>query len=144
MLLFHLLPTLSMCHLTNQRYHQCSETLVRPLLKKSRLDKEVYKNYRPVSNLPFIPKILEEKAVANRLHEHLDKNLLRDSLQSAYRQQHSTETAFLKVNHYIMEALDNQSSAVMVPLDLSGVFDVIDHTILETTYGIHGKSLAGI
>lgn len=65
------------------------EALVRPLLKKSGLDKEVYKNYRPVSNLPFISKILE-KVVANRLDEHLDKNLLRDSLQSAYRQQHST------------------------------------------------------
>ena len=74
--------------------------------------------------------------------------MLRDSLQPAYRQQHSTETAFLRVSHDIMEALDNQSSAVMVLLDLSAAFDVIDHTILfqrlETTYGIHGKSLAWI
>ncbi|XP_062616028.1 uncharacterized protein LOC134277728 [Saccostrea cucullata] len=60
------------------------EALVRPLLKKSELDKDVYKNYRPVSNLPFVSKILE-KVVATRLIEHLDKNLLRDPLQSAYR-----------------------------------------------------------
>lgn len=90
-------------------------------------------------------KILE-KVVANRLDEHLDKNLLRDSLQWAYRQQHSTETVLLKVNHDIMEVLDYQSSAVMVLLDILAAFDVIDHTFqrLETTYGIHEKSLAWI
>lgn len=72
--------------------------------------------------------------------------MLRDSLQSAYRQQLSTKTALLRVSHDIMEALDNQSPAVMVLLDLVAAFDVIDHTILfqrlETTTGIDGKSLA--
>ena len=34
--------------------------LIRPLLKKSGLDKEVLKNYRPVSNLSFISKVLEK------------------------------------------------------------------------------------
>lgn len=53
---------------------------MRPLLKKSRLDKEVYKNYCHVSNVP-LTLIFLEKVVPNRLDEHL----LKDSLQSAYR-----------------------------------------------------------
>jgi hypothetical protein len=45
--------------------------VVRPLLKKPGLDQNVRTNYRPVSNLPFVSKILE-KVVANRLEEHLE------------------------------------------------------------------------
>ena len=66
--------------------------LIRPLLKKSGLDKEVLKNYRPVSNLSFISKVLE-KVVAKRLDDHMLDNNLYSSVQSAYRERHSTETA---------------------------------------------------
>jgi hypothetical protein len=63
------------------------KAVVRPLLKKPGLDQNVLKNYRPVSNLPFVSKILE-KVVANRLEEHLESNSLHDDLQSAYRACH--------------------------------------------------------
>ena len=56
--------------------------LIRPLLKKSGLDKEVLKNYRPVSNLSFISKVLE-KVVAKRLDDHMLDNNLYSSVQSA-------------------------------------------------------------
>ena len=89
-----------------------------------------------------------EKVIAKRIDQHLDTNKLHDPLQSAYRARHSTETALLRVNHDIMEALDGQSSVVLVLLDLSAAFDVIDHSILfkrlESTYGIVGKSLQWI
>ena len=103
--------------------------MVRPLLKKPSLDIEVLKNYRPVSNLPFISKVLE-KVVATRLDRHLESNILHDSRQSAYRSGHSTETALLRVHHDIAAALDNNCHAVLVMLDLSAAFDVIDHPIL--------------
>ena len=89
------------------------KAVVRPLLKKPRLDQNVLKNYRPVSNLPFVSKILE-KVVANRLEEHLESNSLHDDLQSAYRACHSTETVLLRVHHDITLALDNSSCAVLV------------------------------
>lgn len=123
------------------------QALVRPLLKKPGLDTETFKNYRPVSNLPFLSKILE-KVVAKRLDNHLDANELLDPLQSAYRAQHSTETALTRVQHDITTALDNHSSAVLVLLDLSAAFDVIDHTILlkrlSFAYGINGATLQWI
>ena len=58
--------------------------LIRPLLKKPGLNKEILKNYRPVSNLSFISKVLE-KVVAKRLDDHMLDNNLYSSVQSAYR-----------------------------------------------------------
>ena len=55
-----------------------------PLLKKSGLDPNLLKNYRPVSNLPFISKVLE-KVVDKRLERHLTDNKLHEGFQSAYR-----------------------------------------------------------
>ena len=69
--------------------------LVKPLLKKCNLDNEVLKNYRPVSNLSFISKILE-KIVSIQINKHLSTNKLLESHQSAYRKHHNTETALLK------------------------------------------------
>ena len=115
--------------------------LVRPLLKKPGLDRNNLQNYRPVSNLPFISKIIE-KAVSEQLNQHLVTNNLRDPFQSAYSKAHSTETALLKVHNDITLALDQGNSAVLVMLDLSAAFDTIDHAILlnrqEHHYGLAG------
>ena len=55
---------------------------VSPLLKKPGLDPDDMKNYRPVSNLPFLSKVLE-KLVLSQLKYHLSKNELFDPFQSA-------------------------------------------------------------
>ena len=74
--------------------------IVRPLLKKAGLDIDVLKNYRPISNLPFVSKVLE-KLAESRLEDHFILNNLYEPLQSAYRAFHSTETALLRVHHDI-------------------------------------------
>ena len=68
--------------------------LVTPLLKKPSLDKDVMKNFRPVSNLSFISK-LTERVVLNRLIDHVSRNNLQEKFQSAYKPNHSTETALM-------------------------------------------------
>jgi len=121
--------------------------LVRPLLKKPGLDQEVLKNFRPVSNLSFISKVIE-KAVAAQLKQHLMHNDLYDPVQSAYRERHSTETALMKVHDDILRALDSGSLVALVLLDLSAAFDTIDHGVLLTRlqerYGIRGRVLCWI
>ena len=118
---------------------------VRPLLKKVGMDSENLKSYRPVSNLTFISKILE-KVVASRLEHHLNTNNLHSERQSAYKRFHSTETALIKVQTDILEAIDSGSSCVLVLLDLSAAFDTLDHNILlqrlRTFFGIRGTALA--
>ena len=116
----------------NQSIESCSvpksfkSARIRPLLKKPGLDPEILKHFRPVSNLPFVSKILE-KVIDARIERHLVCNSLHEPLQSAYRKFHSTETALLKVQNDIMESLDQGSISVLVMLDLSAAFDTIDH-----------------
>ena len=81
------------------------------------------KNYRPVSNLPFVSKVLE-KVVESRLENHLTSNHFYERVQSAYR-------ALLRVHHDISVALDNNCCAALLMLDMSAAFDVIDHNILQ-------------
>ena len=82
--------------------------LVKPLIKKPSLDEENLKNYRPVSNLPYIGKLIE-KAAIKQINEHLTENNLHEPLQSAYTANHGTETALLKVTNDIFMALDKTS-----------------------------------
>ena len=87
------------------------------------------KNYRPVSNLPFISKILE-KVVLMQLTNHLTSNHLTHKFQSAYRADHSTETAFLRIVNDILTASYASQVSNLTPLDLSTASDTIDHSIL--------------
>ena len=116
-------------------------------VKKSGLDKEQLKHYRPISNLPFLSKLLE-KVVERRLEIHLRDHMLHDVFQSAYRTGHSTETALLRVFNDITEPLDQKCMVILVMLDLSAAFDVIDHDILlkrvEYSYGITADALSWI
>ena len=118
--------------------------LVTPLLKKSTLDHNDLQNYRPVSNLAFLSKILE-KIVLDQLRSHLETNKLAEILQSAYRAQHSTETALLKVMNDILTECDSGNVSLLNLLDLSAAFATIDHSILlqrlEITFGVSGTAL---
>jgi hypothetical protein len=117
---------------------------VRPLLKKVNLDKEVLKNYRPVSNLKFIGKTIE-RVVAKRIADHIKEHNLSDSFQSAYKQYHGTETALIRVNNDILCALDKGCITALVLLDLSAAFDTVDHGLLlsrlSNNVGIHDTAL---
>ena len=70
--------------------------VVRPLLKKSNLDFSGFNHFRPVSNLPFLSKILE-KLVFNQLGDFINRHNVLEKFQSGFRVNHSTETALLKI-----------------------------------------------
>ena len=113
--------------------------LVIPLIKKPDLDKNILKNYRPVSNLSFLSKILE-KIVMSQLKNYLSTNNLFPIYQSAYRHSHSTETALLRVMNDLLTESDINNDSILALLDLSAAFDTIDHKILidrlSLSYGI--------
>ena len=87
------------------------------------------KNYRPMSNLSFLSKILE-KVVVNCLNSHINSSKLSNHYQSAYKKFHSTETALLKIHNDMLSSMDNGKVTALTLLDLSSAFDTIDQTIL--------------
>ena len=115
-----------------------------PLIKKIILDCDILKNCRPVSNLSFISKLVE-CVVCVQLVEHLKTNNMYEIFQSAYRQLHSTETALLRVQNDLFQAVDNEGGAILVLLDLRAAFDTIDHqkllNLLSQSFGIRGVAL---
>ena len=119
--------------------------IVKPLWRKPTLDKDILQNYRPVSNLPFVSKLVE-KVVAKQISTHVDENAYRYPFQSAYRRGHSTETALFRVKNYIAAALDKTCTTILVMLDLSCAFDTVEHQLLmsrlEHSFGITDKALA--
>ena len=120
------------------------QAIVLPLLKKPNLDRNVLKNYRPVSNLHFLSKILE-KVVLQQLSDHLNATDTLEPFQSAYRADHSTETLLLRVTNDLLMACDQGSVSILSLLDLSAAFDTLDHNILlkrlRLSFGISGVVL---
>ena len=112
-----------------------------PSIKGESLDHNTLKNFRPVSNLQFIGKLVE-KVVLRRLNDHMKLNNLNVPEQSAYKKDHSTETLLVRVTNDILISSDSKSATVVLLLDLSAAFDTVDHklllNILETEIGLKG------
>ena len=120
--------------------------VIKPLLKKKGLPLEL-PNYRPVSNLTFLSKILE-KAALNQINDHIEANNLLPPYQRAYRKYHGVETAMLRMYNDLLENIDEGKVTIVVMLDLSAAFDTIDIPILirilQDEFGIHGIPLKWI
>ncbi|CAG2229999.1 unnamed protein product [Mytilus edulis] len=107
----------------------------------------IYSNYRPVSNLSFLSKLIE-KCALYRLNEHVKDHDLLPINQSAYRQFHSCESALLRLVNDILDGMEHQEVTAMIAVDLSAAFDTVDHSILinvlEYQYGVNGTALKWI
>ncbi len=139
-----LLSMFNMFNMSLQFPNQFKHALVKPLLKHGKLSTGELKNYRPVSNLHFVSKILEKLTVV-RLEEHMQSQNLYDPYQSAYKSGYSTETALLNLTNTILTSLDSGKCVLLAALDLSAAFDTIDHKLflsrLQHMYGVDGTAL---
>ena len=112
-----------------------------PLFKKD--DPHVLDNYRPISLLPALSKVLE-KVVFIQIYDYFDKNGLFYKNQYGFRKIHSTELASLEITDIISENMDHGKLPLSIFLDLSKAFDTLDHTILLDKlkyYGLNNVAL---
>uniref|UniRef100_A0A3Q3PY07 Reverse transcriptase domain-containing protein n=1 Tax=Monopterus albus TaxID=43700 RepID=A0A3Q3PY07_MONAL len=117
---------------------------VQPILKKPNLDSTVLSNFRPVSKLPYLSKILE-KTIFTQLQTFLENNGIFEKFQSGFKTHHSTESALLQVFNNLVFTVDEGNTAILILLDLSAAFDTVDHRILlshlQHSVGLHGNVL---
>ena len=112
-----------------------------PIFKKG--DPSLFENYRPISLLPAISKVVE-KIIALQLSSYFEKNKLLFDNQYGFRPKHSTEHAALELIDRITNKMDTNEIPLNIFLDLSKAFDTIDHSILLNKlkyYGLKGSTL---
>ena len=96
------------------------------------------KNYRPVSNLIYISKLIEREIVANSTNTYL--GIIFSNLSNRYIVEDSSETALVKVQNEILLATDDD--VTMLLLDLSAAYDTVSLLInrIEKRLGTKGKA----
>ena len=112
-----------------------------PIFKKG--DALLVNNYRPISLLTSLSKILEKLVYSRTIKFLLDKNVFSDS-QFGFREKHSTSHAILNFLDNVARATDNHLHTIGILLDFSKAFDTINHEILLRKlhhYGIRGVAL---
>ena len=112
-----------------------------PIFKKG--NREELNNYRPISLLPNISKILE-KIIYSRVIDFLNRNDILSKYQFGFRKKHSTAHAILSFTEKVSRAIDKFQHTAGIFLDLSKAFDMINHDMLLyklNHYGIRGKAL---
>ena len=87
------------------------------------------KNFRLVSNLTYLSKLIE-RVIYAQISEMAEKPGNTKPLQSAYKRNHRTEMALLKVKADILQAMDKQRVVCLILLDLSAAFNMVNHQLL--------------
>lgn len=122
-------------HIINQSFRECvfpsscKTAIVTPIFKSG--NRKDIKNYRPISILPAVSKVIE-KIVAEQLIEHLDNGNMLHPMQFRFRPKHSTDTACCYFLEVIKSSLEKGRVVGAVFLDLRKAFDTINHSVLLT------------
>lgn len=101
-----------------------------PTLKRPNLDPLVATNYRPVSHLSLVSKILEA-AIYEQLSFYLLSNDLFDISQSGFIPGRSTETALLRTHSDVLSYFASKSPVLLILVDMTSAFDLVDHHVLQ-------------
>ena len=118
------------CNIVNTSIKTCivppllKHSVITPIYKQKQLDVDDVSNYRPISQLPIMS-IIMERHVAEQLQHHMNDNNINMVFQSAYRSNHSTETALIRIHNNVTQALDQNHDVILI-----SAFDCLNHTMM--------------
>jgi len=134
--IFKLIPDNILLHLTELFNRSLKSGTFPDILKSSKIipihkqgSQSDCNNYRPISILSYIDKMLE-KALCIRLHQFLNKINFFCSNQYGFRSNHNSEYALISLMDRIYKAIDKKQVVVLLSVDLRKAFDVIRYDIL--------------
>ena len=138
-------PTI-LCHLTHI-FNYCLTNAIFPKDWKLGLINPIPKttkchtldDLRPITILPVLSKILE-RFVLDQIRNYLESNNLLPARQSGFRSMHGCSTAMLDVTDDLFRAFDNGDHSVLLLLDFSKAFDILDHRLLLAVLSYVGFS----
>ena len=117
------------------------QAIIKPIHKKG--SKEDPNNFRPISILPVMSKVLE-KVVSSQLSTYLEENNLLSKYQFGFRKDHSTIACLLNIVEDIRDNIEKGKQTGLVSIDLSKAFDTVDHGILLTKLKLMGLQPAAM
>lgn len=123
----HITFIINKCLQTSEFPKFWKESYIVPLPKCE--EPKTFNDYRPISILPTISKILE-KSVHKQLSSFISSNGILPATQSGFRPSHSTTSALLHITDEILKASDHNMITCLILLDFSSAFDTINHDIL--------------
>ena len=112
---------------------KCKIAKLTPLFKKG--SKTDPKNYRPISLLLLISKLIE-KAIHIQTQEYLDKNGLIYKFQSGSRKIFSTDSCLVQLTDCIIKGMDKGQHMGKILIDLQKAFDTLDHDVLLKKWNV--------
>jgi hypothetical protein len=101
--------------------------VITPIFKKG--DKSNPSNYRPISVVPIIAKVLES-IVLEALQAHLDAEGWKDHSQHGFVKRRSTSTNFMTFYKDVFSYLDNKTPVDIIYIDFEKTFDTVNHELL--------------
>ena len=101
--------------------------MIIPLHKNGELT--AVENFRPITNVRVISKIIE-KLVCAQVDAYMKRNNLHSTNQHGFRSGHSTATALISITDHLMEAADRGDVSLLTLIDLSRAIDVVHHQML--------------
>ena len=133
-------PISDLCNLSinSEKFpDSCKVAKLRPLYKKGSLTQPC--NYRPISLLPLISKVIE-KVIHDQTSTFLNSKQLLYTYQSGFRKKHSTDFCLSYLNAKILKGFDKDLMTGMILIDLQKAFDTIDHDVLLQSFYALGFS----
>jgi retron-type reverse transcriptase len=98
-----------------------------PLFKSG--NKNDFNNYRPISILPIVSKVIES-IVFDHIHHYLLENKLLSDKQFGFRKKHSTIDALLGIQKSVLTAVEKKKKVCIISIDLYKAFDSVNHFLL--------------